>query len=498
MHIGAAGHSLNTEPNGGDDLFRENVPNFSKHGTRTRLDSNERTGTTGGRHVNYGVQNCLRVLLVITLIGAGSTHEIYDWNDKYKFGGIFEQQQKIEEIQKKLNYTRADGSINCDTDTMKRSLPLCVDARFNRREEDLPFTGKGTCGDVINTMTLQDNFATQVMDEECADEASNWWEASVLWRNDTVSYAAYAENNNEKAYRLALQKRLNYTKVEIISVHRCYVKGTTIPIYSEVIVSSEDEKRKTKAFGCLREKMKSTKINCDPMKLPKPYCANGKMTRDLETTPFNGSGACLDVVRTITLQVKEEVYLSDKECAEEKVRRRLDYVTSCTNTKRFTYHFWMKAYSLTRADTSQGMDMVAHNHLHHAQDNVRQTVTASTQYVQMSGFEKWQGAMFSEGNWIDTAEKSYVYSCTTQSAAYIHVKGHIRGQYLAYNSVSKVRISNTCALVSNHRPEGAPPGVQMNGMVQWSDCFLDVDYGNTYEAVGNLGVRNVRATTAWN
>jgi hypothetical protein len=75
----------------------------------------------------------------------------------------------LDSIQKELNYTRDDGTINCDES--KCPLPTCVDGRLNRQRETTPFTGEGACDDVIRTMTLTSDEATSTMDEECSDEA---------------------------------------------------------------------------------------------------------------------------------------------------------------------------------------------------------------------------------------------------------------------------------------------------------------------------------------
>jgi hypothetical protein len=77
----------------------------------------------------------------------------------------------ILELQGAVNYTRPDGSINCDG--RKPSLPTCVDGKANRRSEPLPFDGSGACDDVIRTMSLLTPSGARAADDDCEDEASN-------------------------------------------------------------------------------------------------------------------------------------------------------------------------------------------------------------------------------------------------------------------------------------------------------------------------------------
>jgi hypothetical protein len=474
-------HGLLTKGSGKSFATKRNSNSFSKTFTRViramwrPCPTAEGVSALRGKHTfpHGSYQNARLVLGILSalaltplLIDARGTYSEQTGNtDKF-----------IKDMQLALNYTRGDGSINCNK--VKESLPYCVNARLNRRKETVPFSGKGACSDVIRTIQLHSLFDTTIEDEECAEEASALWEASLLNRN--LSDISYKQEDltAQDIFRLNLQQRLNYTKADEVDVSRCYVKGAAFPIYTEIIVSSEHEALKARATGCVREKMRTGKLNCNFTKTPRPYCTGRRMTRTLEPTPFDGSGACLDVIRTMISQVGDEVLLADSECATQKVRRKLDYITSCPNTNRFNYHFWMFGLSLRRSKPTQKADEEMYIHLHNAQDNVRQFVTTSKQYVVMDGFSKWQQAMFA-GNWIDTAENSRICRCTTQDAAFIHVKGFIRGRYLAYNSVKSASIANSCTRVSNHRPAGAPPGALMNGVVQWSDCYMDLVYGET-------------------
>jgi hypothetical protein len=163
-----------------------------------------------------------------------------------------------------------------------------------------------------------------------------------------------------------------------------------------------------------------------------------------------------------------------------KTHRKIDNPATCAVTQRFTYHYWMFAHSPSRTSPS-GTDVAMHNHLYNARDKERQFGTASTQYVSTKEFSKWQQVIFVEGNWIDTAKNSHINGCGSLSSWYVHVKGYMRGRYLSYNSIKSTGVANTCTIVTNYRPCGAPPRVQKNGVVDWTDCFMDVNYkyGNT-------------------
>jgi hypothetical protein len=126
------------------------------------------------------------------------------------------------------------------------------------------------------------------------------------------------------------------------------VEGEVYPIYTVITVTTQQKQSMSNLSGCIRTEVNTTEINCDPMKEAKPYCTNGVTTREYEITPFTGSGACLDVIRTISSFVEAEIRLSDQECREVNTRCKIDDPATCAVTQRFTYHYWMSAHSLSR------------------------------------------------------------------------------------------------------------------------------------------------------
>jgi hypothetical protein len=379
-------------------------------------------------------------------------------------------------LQAQLNYTM-NGKINCDP--LASPEPGCVDGKSNRLLETTPFNGKGACSDVIRTMSSQNADDLSTMDADCADEAAWKW-SKTLGKGLTKDSGA-KEVDYEKILKQIRknQTALNYTIAAIESVWECVIYSDVAQLYMTTQLHADDLYLALPGT-CVSVETPVLRINCDKERAPQPLCVGTKVNQARTTVPFTGRDACEDVTRTMSLADKRYETVMDEECSQREKRRKLDYLEVCSKSRRFTYHFWFRGHCLARKHRCRPQDEVMHNHLHNAQDNHRQFIGAAQaqQYERMVDGDPWQRVAFTEGNWIDTAENSHVYSCAEQDKTFIHVKGWIRGDYLAYNQITRIGDGTSCT-IGHKRPLGAPPGFTMYGALYSGDCFMDVDYGNT-------------------